>query len=206
MEPDDLRDARFVWWPNSPLPHHTTLADFTAQPPVVFQPYARHAALPARLPSALASMPFLVGGYTLHVGSTWEILTVQGSEQPIAIYRETYALRVGADAPRKQGWDAQAAPGEVESPHRRKGLGVMMFVWRCERRGQPPANHPVKRSTASWQLRKKGHRILLERALARGSLVPEHVLADYPDLKGVKQDGDHHDHNRSRSTEFERRP
>ena len=172
MDQDDLRDPRFVWWPDTPLSHHTTLADFTAQPPVVFQPYARHRPLPNYLPMPLASLPFLVEGYTLHVGQEWEILTTEGSSQPVALYSKTYALRVGADARREKPWHPEPADAAAQSPHRRRGLGVMMFVWRCERRGQPPADHPVQRSQASWNLRKKGHRILIERALARGCLVP----------------------------------
>lgn len=173
-----------MWWPDTPLCHHTTLADFTAQPPVVFQPRTRHVPLPTYLPRPLASMPFFVQGYTLHVGDQWEILTEAGSEQPIAIYRDTYAMRVGADARREKPWHAEAARGAPESPHRRKGLGLMLFVWRCENRGQPPADRKVSRSQATWNLRKKGHRVLIERALARGCLVPAHVLDDYPDLKG----------------------
>lgn len=157
---DDLRDPRFVRWPDTPLCHHTTLADFTSQPPVPVAPEL--VPLPRWIPPGAVELP-LLEGYALHVGPQWEILTVAGERTPIGIYRESYQLRVD---------------------HRRRGLGVAMFVWRCELRGQPPADYEVPRSPASWALRAKGHEILVRRALERGCLVPERVLVDYPDLAG----------------------
>jgi len=160
---DDLRDPSLVWWPDTPLPHHTTLKVFTEQPPSKHPMGTQVVTLPVHMPKAALPRPFLVAGYTLHVGPNWELLTVDGSEDPIAVYRRTYGLR-------------------VHEKYQRRGLGVMMFVWRCELRGQPSREKQVKRSAESWHLRKKGHRILIERALQRGCLVPADVLADYPDL------------------------
>lgn len=167
---DDLRDPALVWWPDTPLAHHTTLEVFTEQPAGQWQAGVRVVPLPKHLPQTDVTRPFLVPGYTLHVGANWEVLTVEGSDRPVAVYRRTYGLR-------------------VHDKHQRRGLGVMMFVWRCENRGQPARDKIVKRNVQSWNLRKKGHRILIERALQRGCLVPTDVLADYPDLANGVDDG-----------------
>lgn len=162
MPKDDLRDPRFLRWPDTPLCHHTPLADFTQQRPAAAAPEL--VPLPSWIPTGVVELS-LLDGYTLHVGPQWEILTVAGDRTPIGVYRESYQLRVD---------------------HRRRGLGVAMFVWRCEHRGQPPADYLVQRSPASWALRAKGHGILVRRALDRGCLVPERVLIDYPELGGAQ--------------------
>jgi len=163
---DDLRDPELVWWPDTPLAHHVTLEVFTEQPPRQW-PMGEVVPLPQHMPKGATPRPFLVAGYTLHVGPGWELLTVEGSERPVAVYRRTYGIRVDDD-------------------HQRRGLGVMMCVWRTENRGHLPREKKIKRGESSWRMRKKAHRILVERALQRGCLVPADVLADYPDLtKGV---------------------
>lgn len=168
---DDLRDPALVWWPDTPLAHHVTLEEFTEQPVSGdWRPDSIVVTLPEHLPAAAVPRPFLVAGYTLHVAPNWELLTVEGTEQPVAVYRRTYGLR-------------------VDEKHQRRGLGVMMFVWRTELRGNMARDKKVKRSQASWNLRQKAHRILVERALQRGCLVPTDVLADYPDLANGVDNG-----------------
>lgn len=168
---DDLRDPALVWWPDTPLAHRVTLEEFTEQPFTHRYPLgAQVVTLPTQLPGRAYPRPFLVAGYTLHVADSWEILTVEGSEQPVAVYRRTYGLR-------------------VHEKHQRRGLGVMMCVWRTELRGHIARDKRVGRTEASWNLRRKAHRILVERALQRGCLVPADVLADYPDLANGVDDG-----------------
>jgi hypothetical protein len=168
---DDLRDPALVWWPDTPLAHHVTLAEFTVQPAnAEWIPGSTVVPLSEHLPSGATPRPFLVAGYTLHVAPNWEILTVEGSEQPVAVYRRSYGLR-------------------VDEKQQRRGLGMMMLVWRTEIRGNMDRDKKIKRSLASWKLGQKAHRVLVERALQRGCLVPTDVLADYPDLANGVDNG-----------------